>query len=88
MNFSTQKTQSSQNESLKSMTFICRSEILRYIVVMKMCYDFFSKYFILKLDMKSFVFTSFHVCGDVLNTQNKVLNLNTSLEEVLLVPAF
>lgn len=55
---------------------------------MKMCYDFFSKYFILKLDIKSFVFTSFHVCGDVLNTQNKVLNLNTSLEEVLLVPAF
>lgn len=32
--------------------------------------------------------TSFHVCGDVLNIQNKVLNLNTSLEEILLVPTF
>lgn len=55
---------------------------------MKMCCDFFSKYFVLKLDRKSFVSISFHVCGDVLNIQNKVLNLNTSLEEVLLVSAF
>lgn len=56
--------------------FICRYEILRYIVVMKRCCcDFFSKYFVLKLDRKTFVSTSFHVCDDVLNIQNKVLNL-------------
>lgn len=55
---------------------------------MKMCCcNFFSIYFVSKLNKKSFVSTSFHVCGD-LNIQNKVLNLNTSLEEVLLLPAF
>lgn len=52
-----------------------------------MCCDFFGKYFVLKLDKKSFVSISFLVCGDVLNIQNKVLNLNASLEEVF-VSAF
>lgn len=53
-----------------------------------MCHcDFISKYFIQKLDMKSFVPTSFYVSCDVPNIKNKVLNGDLFWEKALLVPA-
>lgn len=47
VNFGNQKSCSRQNDSLQCMSFLCVCEILRYIVIMKMCCcEFISKYFI------------------------------------------